>query len=702
MDQATLNRLLDEAFEIWAEIVNFDPDRSVWHGLDQIHVRQQAEEIQEARQLDPTGLTAFMFMKAITWEFIEAETVTALDVIRGLSPEQEARIATLRRIHNFLERPEVDAIIEDFVSSVRDAVEHYGIGQDDLEAWLGNYYWMAILRRDALRAAEKLEAHQFFHGQEADSDRCVYSTKIWEFWNIPSLVRAMQAQGKHGFRGINLCLIRDPEEALFSFFVVAIINGQSITVLTDRTQHAHPAGKSMSRRPDREFERRAAKNWFPYELLNIKATVDQRRLYAEARTALVPINARAVKLADFSELQPADAIWLSLLFQVLRERFLEKNKQLPELSYTTEMIRRPHLLVAGKLDIVEAGKYQPLVVEPFTHTDITADATAPQWEPHPVGHNEWMIERYGEQVPAEAFNIVGDEERDLLELPSHFSALAKSDEFRLGPSKPRAPELKTMDPLGFGTREQIERDRQWTARYNQCQLVQRLAEREFKATEKEIRAWVTERLEARTDWLIEQAVRADLTVTVTRRYFAGIQHEGGVKTETYEHPLVDVEIGKNPRMWGRNSIYIPPIFEGENALGQRREVAPRCAITGTKTISYVARVAPEDANSVATILGCTFDELPWQLQVWASKIDRDYTGNHLLNRLDPSDWVLHNPWVQSAHWTSCSFPISAIVWLSKRGVNRRRKELGLPKLDWSNPEALRGNWRRRIKDKEDE
>ena len=48
--------------------------------------------------------------------------------------------------------------------------------------------------------------------------------------------------------------------------VSQLTNG-TITVLTDRNPGAHPAYERMSRRPDRNFSRRAAQHWFPYDLV---------------------------------------------------------------------------------------------------------------------------------------------------------------------------------------------------------------------------------------------------------------------------------------------------------------------------------------------------------------------------------------------------------------------------------------------------
>ena len=49
--------------------------------------------------------------------------------------------------------------------------------------------------------------------------------------------------------------------------------------------------------------------------------------------------------------------------------------------------------------------------------------------------------------------------------------------------------------------------------------------------------------------------------------------------------------------------------------------------------------------------------------------ERPDAGNHILDRVDPAEWALHNP------WNDLNFNV--VVQLSKRAYNRVRKELGM-------------------------
>jgi hypothetical protein len=697
MDAPGILRLLDEGFTRWQKLVGVDPTKSRFT-LAEWDARDQMQDLQELRQLDPTGLSPFMLMKALVHEHIASEKVTALDLIKGLSIEQLDRIEALRDVYEFMERPEIDSIIQSFIDSVRRAVSQYGLvpkeepeaddEPSDIEGWLGDYYRMAILRRDAIKALTKLEKHQFFHGKPGTNGRFVYTTKVMEIWNIPSLVRAMQAQGARGYRGVTVCLIRDPEEALNSFFVLAVVNGESLSILTDRSRQAHPLSRRMWHRPDRAFMKRAERLWFPYELVDIAVSADQKHLFAKAREALVPINAQAVELADFSKLDPPSAIWLTLVFELLRQEYLEENRKLPQLSYTTEMIRKPMLLAVSKTDIVVDGhwRYQPLIAKPFKREDVTAETTHEQWQHQPCGHNEWMIGRYGEQVPEEALNVVGPEElRAIALLPDVAIVAGEVDTFfdRRDRTERAIENLQAMDPLGFGTKDQVEADRLWTARYNQCKIVQARAEEDFKRTKDEVTAWIRARVEARRQWFIEHAVRGELRTQalVAHRAFGpsfeGEDRRNGGKVE--EVNVLDVIVGEK---WWRYSDFARWVHAFSLSQWDREKQCFICPVTGGLTTRYHATFAPLDAQSLAFLLDCQMEQLPWQLQHWYYRDEPQYTGNPILDRIDPSDWVLSNPW--SAH---NGFGIKIAVSLSKRVVNRMRKELALEPIDWTAREA---------------
>jgi hypothetical protein len=102
-------------------------------------------------------------------------------------------------------------------------------------------------------------------------------------------------------------------------------------------------------------------------------------------------------------------------------------------------------------------------------------------------------------------------------------------------------------------------------------------------------------------------------------------------------------------------------------------------------------VSPDCPEALADICGLkSASELPWQMQHWMKA--EPYTGNSILDRLDPEEWMLTNPW--RSLW------LQVLLCSSRAALNERRKRLGLGKRDWDTEEAkwksedeLRRPWR---------
>jgi len=88
------------------------------------------------------------------------------------------------------------------------------------------------------------------------------------------------------------------------------------------------------------------------------------------------------------------------------------------------------------------------------------------------------------------------------------------------------------------------------------------------------------------------------------------------------------------------------------------------------TASIMTIFTPNCPEALSVFLGLPVDKLPWQMQHWYPSGVEPYSGNAILDRCDPVDWVLENP------WTRFSFRVG--VPFSKRAFNARRKALGLP------------------------
>jgi len=487
-----INELVNEAVVQWANLVGLCDDPKEW---DTHKVQKHLEGLNESRTLDLSGLTTFMMLRGLVEDYLKSVTFDAHSLI--LNPDAiKSKIAPMKALRDILENPVVVSLISEFETKLRDAIQHYGVVDfAPHEELIKNKFDLAYLRRDALLHIEQIEKHQFIQGQKSSSP-LKYNSQIFEFWNINSLLLAMRTQK---VPGISVCLIRDPENALHSYFVFAICNGETLTILTDRPDDPHPDFKYITRRPDRSLERRAAQNWFPYQLLDLKEVPDglSSVLYAQQRTQIVPINVKAVPLKEIRDLPPEQFLWVIFMFDLIQDRFWEQDIKLPELSYTGEMIVNPNTLVGNEGSLVKSGTYQPLEMPTLTKIDVTADSTANQWDGEPVHHNAWMVERYGNQVPNEVFNPVGEQEGILLEASIEKSIgpkLPKEDRNFLLNKKDTSLGLRVLSPSNFGTKEQLQKDRLWVARVNQMKAIQLLADQEHCQTVEKVKEWFEEKI----------------------------------------------------------------------------------------------------------------------------------------------------------------------------------------------------------------
>lgn len=96
----------------------------------------------------------------------------------------------------------------------------------------------------------------------------------------------------------------------------------------------------------------------------------------------------------------------------------------------------------------------------------------------------------------------------------------------------------------------------------------------------------------------------------------------------------------------------------------------RCYLTDARS-SWKMQFTPGSPDDLTLMVGTTVEELPVYLRHW-SPADDPYVGNHILNRIDPIEWILDSPWDQM------SFGVD--IYLSKRGRSALIKKYKRPEL----------------------
>lgn len=665
-----LNALLNEAIPRWAELTDTKLGARAFSftlGSDSefqdFSLQKYLNDLNEARSLDVSGTTAILLLRGLFEAYVREKSFKVHTLLYA-STNVETELKTLHSFHALITQPCCEEAVAHFRETLRGASSHYAYAPDKLREHLADERTLGELRLSAARSLSSLATHQFSQGAR-DPKPLQYNREIFEFSSINSFVHALRHQM---VSGITLALIR-PGDVYKAYFVLGLRNGETTTILTDFEEGAHPEYHNTTRRPDRRLNERARLHWFPYRLLDGKAV---QHKHQGAKTALVPLDAKAAPIEKVSNLTPHEFIWLTLLFDLIAAKFDREDYKTPDLSYTGEMIVTPHALVEPTSAIVRHGQYTPLTLPP-----LTLEATTPELagNERPLGHNAWLEDRYRHRVPEILLDVVG--ERRALEVGKQVTKLLSGQlekavlpALRKQPgtfgwsSDRRAEPLvpKALDPSYFGTAGDVARTRAWYARLNLIKGVQRLATMEFAVKRDLIMSWYRKRLEKNMAFLWKAAAHGEL-LAPTSQWLSEKGH--GFPSEDKLH-------------WKEDNILRQKSAPKYNPFHPRDCVQfggwdpdrcqNVCAIDPPTRANVFFDIQPDNPRALALLMGIPEKKLPWPLQHWTTR--EPYTGNPILSRIDPQDSHLDNPWRH--------LDLSVSITLSRRAYNGLRKQHGLP------------------------
>jgi hypothetical protein len=652
-----------EAIDLWQEIIGVTPETNVFT-MGNYHHRTEFEHLREALELDPTEITANLLLGNYARAHFRDTHITQAELLAD-TPKVLALLEKPRRLLAILERPEIVERRDQFIANIAQALEMYDAAdRDDIKALLANHDDMAFLRRDALRSMANLSVHQFLDGDpEPTNVRPVYYRFVHQWFNINSMLDFSASQAP----GVSLNLIRDPNDYQ-SYFCFSIRNGGRLFVLSDVPQNAHPMQPMLSRRPDREMDRRISRNWFPYDLMGLAYNEEDGRLYFDRseQKALVVGQTAALPLRPISKLGAPETVWIAMMFGLIVDKFWRRGHTEKVLSYTAEMVRVQDKMIAAaeksglpvkgyaKIDTV------PLTVEAVMNPD---EAASEAFGKRTDMSSRWLEERYGHLVTEESLNLIASPER------KHQLALASGEvtdsrkhkevhRFHGDDRKVSVVNLEKMPSTTFGTQEKLEADRLFVARYNYAVQINALANNEYERRKDEVRAWYRSKVDANIETL--KSWVGDYVLWVEDHHESSWNNHSRYDGKRYYHK------GTNAKTSIRSFAYPWEIDDsserrhnlgfGSYYVGGWGKSGSLCAINETKA-SYAFVFCPANARELAVVAGCAVEELLDVLQRFDLNGGRQ--GNHLLDRIDPAEWVIHDPWKD--------FDLRVGIFLSKRG-----------------------------------
>ncbi|MFK4705550.1 hypothetical protein ABIC83_002389 [Roseateles asaccharophilus] len=648
MDQ--IKDTLNKAAALWQSICGIDPDAKT-RNLGNWRLHETFDDLKEAQELDPTQITGALLLAHFVDEYFSDHSVKLLDLLNDPDGVREM-LKKPAELMALLGRDEIVRARDSYVKGLTAAVASYGaVERQDVQELLAEPNELAVLRRDALRSMKRLRVDQFLAGEtEAAHIRPVYNKTVHQFWNINSLLAAAMRMPS----GVSLHLIRHPKSAFQSFFCFLIRNGSRLFIVTDAPDEVHPLQGSMRRRPDRVFSGRASQNWFPYGLVDVDYSEEAERHFERLtsnRTDLVAYQNEALPLKQVSDLEPAELVWLTMMFELLVERFWRQGYEAPQLSYTGEMLKSDRLIEVAKSTNLPAIVHQPLALPALTLADMNS-ANVTVAEVGKKGHqpNAWMEDRYASSVPEEALNTTASPGDVLLLLStgevanvSTESEMSAMSGLKQDAVVSRGLPMKIMDATRFGTREELDADRKFIARTNYAVAIEAKACEEFKARKDEIKAWFHERVRANVQTLASFATDEEVwlddgiggTFAHYEKGFAGsVMRDPKSDSRMVRRFMRRVE-SANENAWSILwEIFAPAKVRDRRYLCVFNDTAPAFHLVFT----------PAVATDIALLAGCAVDELPDVLRHWSMLVP--YVGNSILDRIDPMVWKIDNPWKQ--------------------------------------------------------
>lgn len=692
---------LIEAIALWEELTGVAPpdEKGYWSssgGMNTWAIRDTYTALKEALELDPTEITASLLLKRFLEEYLKEAKSSLNDMLRN--PEQAMKQMTAaKKLLDILDRPEIVEARDAFIEGLRRGLAAYGADQrDDIKAVLAKPDDIAVLRRDALRSLANLRCDQFLDGDSEAADyKPVYVNDVHLWWNVNSLLKAMTGLPS----GVSLNLIRDPN-AYESYFAFAIRNGANLFVMTDVPEHAHPLQASMTRKPGRDFDRRAAKNWFPYDLLGMQVDEkgDSVKPTHSSETAVVLHQEHTIPMMKIGEVPAYECIWITMMLDLLVTKFWKVGFKAKQLSYTGEMIlMQDTLLLEATKANLPALVDKPLEMPVLAVADVLTDVVAEKAVGRKHGRNRHLEERYKDKINPAILNVIeqggatvllpsytpeykSDKVPDGVALDGGLKRLSSSEVATMGhfaAKHARSHSLAVLSATRFGTPEELEADRLFIARHNMATQIGVLAHEEFEQREKEVMAWfekaARKNLPAILSWCgneeiwLGQGVRGTFDFSEVGGPQRVVKIDSDSPFNQRYKSYRSLIKRKNILEERRTKDYDFSSFGAVNLGGFRQDYV--CAVNDTMA-TYKVVFHPASAEELAVLLGLAVSDLPDVLQNWS--LDDRYMGNSILDRIDPMDWHLRDPWRRK------SFKL--LVPLSIRALRKLEKAPALPPL----------------------
>lgn len=591
---------IQDKLNIWVKLTNIDPTKeqksytiNMSGRLSDFDIKRMNDKIKEALKYDATGVFADAYLSEYFEKFIADKNFSVKEMLAN--PEIENFLADARLLQDALAESDSANMIR---SDAEKAMNFYGMSAEELS--LSD---IIKIRTSAERCMNgKLRTLQFSSGTPSESGFKM-SKDIYMYRDIDAM---LYCAADNVLDGVSLGYIRDEESLTDSYFAFIIKNGKNLYLLTDKPKYGHPLMSSYrhSRCPGRDMSRRIEDNMFPY---NSIANIDTSDLWGSGRygtkktdnkNALEIMENPRIKIGTFENMEKCEAFWTVLMISMIKDKFYKEVPQY-ELSYTGSMIQT-NKIEASEYALAIRNALPAMKLHDIASIDDTADCGC---------KNEYtvlnyIVDRYKDRVDNDLLNVIADtDEYALIDKKYTYNGeFMNNDVFH---------PVKAFDlSATCGTKEEIEADQKWMARYNYAAQIQKLAEDDYEQHRQSVSLAIGNKIIPRIREICKSFVKGELS-NCTRKQTFSIWYDGSTGAD-YKF--------------------------GYNCYSNKSDM--KCTFSG-KAPSVALVIEPKNVDELAFICGCKKEELPEQIQHWKEEVR--YCGNELLNRLDPMSFKISDP-----------------------------------------------------------
>lgn len=588
---------IQDKLSLWVKLTNVNPAKeqksytiNMSGRLSDFDIKQMNDKIKEALKYDATGVFADAYLSEYFDKFIADKSFSVKEMLEN--PETENFLADAKLLQIALAESDSANMIR---SDAEKAMSFYGMSAEELS--LAD---IIEVRTSAERCMNgKLRVLQFSSGAPSESGFKM-SKDIYMYCDIDAM---LYCAADNVLDGVSLGYIRDEESLTDSYFAFIIKNGRNLYLLTDKPKYGHPLMSSFSRCPGRNMSRRIEDNMFPYDSI---AKINTSDLWGSGRygtketdnkNALEIMENPRIKIGTFENMEKYEAFWAVLMISMIKDKFYKEVPQY-ELSYTGSMIQT-NKIEASEYALAIRNALPAMELHDIASIDDTADCGC---EDDTVLN--YIVDRYKDRVDKDLLNVIADtDEYALIDKKyTYNSGFMNSDVFH---------PVKAFDlSAACGTKEEIEADQKWMARYNYATQIQKLAEDDYEQHRQSVNLTIGNKIIPRVREICKSFVKGELSGCARKKTFSS---------------------------WYDGSTGADYKF-GYNNYSNKSDM--KCAFSG-KTPSVALVIEPKSIDELAFICDCKKEELPEQIQHWGEKVR--YCGNQLLNRVDPMSFQISDP-----------------------------------------------------------